>query len=337
MPWYRHLLWPFTMLYGMGVWIRNRLFDLGVLPSTEFDIPIICIGNLETGGTGKSPLVMYTASLLIRSGFSVGVLSRGYGRKSKGFVLVEETMTAENAGDEPLQLKMRFLEVTVAVCESRVEGIEKLLSHNTKLDVVILDDGFQHRWVKPSLSVLVTPSKRPFWKNHLLPVGDLRESSSEIKRANAVVVSGAESVDDKLNCGKPMFYTGTTSNVMVQFSGLKKEAAEVKRVALFSGIANSDRFEKSASEHVEVFEHRRFTDHHMYTKQDISELRKLDSLAATIDALVTTEKDAARLKNSGLLQDLGETPVFYLPIEINFLEDHEHKFDKLIMDHVRKD
>ena len=166
MPWYRHLLWPFAIVYGIFVWLRNRLFDFGVLPSKEFAVPIICVGNLETGGTGKSPLVNYVVQVLANNGRSVAVLSRGYGRLTKGFRLVSVSSLASEVGDEPLQLKRRLPKVNVAVCENRVQGIEKLLASSQKPDVIVMDDGFQHRWVKPSLSILVTPSRNPFWKNY---------------------------------------------------------------------------------------------------------------------------------------------------------------------------
>ncbi|MCB9191938.1 MAG: tetraacyldisaccharide 4'-kinase [Flavobacteriales bacterium] len=332
MPWYRHLLWPFAVLYGLGVWFRNRLFDLGILPSKQFDVPVICVGNLEAGGTGKSPVVLYILQLLSENGLSVAMLSRGYGRKTKGFRLVSETDLVTDVGDEPLQAKLRFPNLTVAVCEDRVKGIEQLLSLESRPDVMVMDDGFQHRWVKPSFSLLVTRGGFPFWKNHLLPVGALREAKTEKNRADALVVIGEDSVEIPFQ-GKS-FQAKIEFSDVIQISGDEMDASELDSVVLISGIANSLRFEQLAKQKLSVLEHVKFSDHHNYTALDLQSLRKkLDSFGATAQAVVTTEKDAARLKNSSLLNELGQTPVFYLPIDISFDANDKQKFDHMILEH----
>lgn len=339
MPWYRHLLWPFAVLYGIGVWIRNRLFDWGIIPSREFDIPIICVGNLEAGGTGKSPVVLYIIKLLSENGFNVAMLSRGYGRSTSGFRLVSDTDSTNEVGDEPLQAKLRFPKVQVAVCESRIEGIERLLSSKNKPDVIVMDDGFQHRYVKAGLNVLVTRSEFPFWKNQLLPVGTLREAKSEQKRAQVLITIGAQKSSPEF--GGAEFWAQSNAHELIQLSGVQSEVCKVKSAILFSGIGNADRFERTLSDQIKILDHIKFGDHHNYSVSDIKMLRKkLDSFGAAVDAVITTEKDAARLRNSNLLEQLNDFPVFYLPIELGFNGEDKEAFDKMILDygkHARKD
>lgn len=333
MPWFRHLLWPFAILYGIGVWMRNRLFDLRILPSNKFDVPVICVGNLEAGGSGKSPLINYITALLSKNSRNVAVLSRGYGRSTKGFLLVNETSKASEVGDEPLQAKLRFSTVTVAVCEDRVEGIRQLLETSPKPELILMDDGFQHRWVKPSLNILVTSSRQPFWKNYLLPVGTLREGKSESKRAEVLVVSGLdETLNLKAIFDGDVFESKTVSEELIQFSGDKLSVSEIQDVVLFSGIANESRFEENVAKNHKAFGHLKFGDHHNYSLSDLSALRKLDSFGTNVNAVITTEKDAARLANSAVLEELKDIPMFYLPINIEFGE-MTTEFDKMILEH----
>lgn len=332
MPWYRHLLWPFAILYGFVVRIRNLLFDSGVLSSKKFDVPIICVGNLEAGGTGKSPLVNYIVQLLSSNNQNVAVLSRGYGRNTTGFRLVDDSSAAVDVGDEPLQAKKRFQDVIVAVCENRVLGIEQLLKMEPKPDAILMDDGFQHRWVKPSLSILVTPSTKPFWSNQLLPVGTLREAKSGSKRADVLVLTGSQGISDVNSFEGEVFYSKTTASELIQFSGNKLSVSEIEDVMLFSGIANAERFEESVAEVYRLAGHLKFSDHHNYNLIDLKPLRKLDSFGAAVNAVVTTEKDAARLANSTILEELKEVPMFYLPIYTDFGE-MTSEFDKMILEH----
>ena len=337
MPWYRHLLWPFAILYGLGVWFRNRLFDYRILPTRKFEVPVICIGNLETGGTGKSPMVNYVVDLLLRSDFKVAVLSRGYGRRTNGFVEVNSDSKSKEVGDEPLQCKRRFPNATVVVCENRVKGIETLLKLPFPPTVILMDDGFQHRWVTPSLSLLVTSASFSFNKNHLLPVGSLRESSAEAKRANAVIYTG---IDNEAQLGTSehgsMFETKTVSGKLVQFHGQNLDSDKINGCLLFSGIANPDRFRISAKEKLNVVGHTVFPDHHHFTVSDLESLRKkLDSFGTSANALVTTEKDAVRLIGSSVLNELEQIPMFYLPIETQFLGNQAERFDKMMLDHAK--
>ena len=182
------ILWPLSVLYGLGVSIRNRLFNLGILKIREFDIPIICVGNITVGGTGKTP---HTESLIneLKNDYRVACLSRGYKRKTSGFVLATENSTANDIGDEPMQIKNKFPEITVAVDADRVRGIKKLMQLPEKPEVIILDDGFQHRYVKADINIMLIDYNRPIYEDHLLPLGRLRESIHAKDRANYVIVT----------------------------------------------------------------------------------------------------------------------------------------------------
>ncbi len=338
MPWYRHFLWPLAILFGMGVAIRNFLFDIGVLQSRQFDVPVICVGNLEVGGTGKSPLVSFLVKMLLNAGKNVAVISRGYGRKTKGFYLVDVDSNAVEMGDEPLQLKLKFSDAAVAVCEDRVVGIGKLLELHPKPDFVIMDDGFQHRWVKPTLSILTTNAQFPFFENFLLPVGTLREPANSRDRADVIVFTNSSQEVDatKYKGTANAFHSSIVGKKLVMLRGDEKghdnEPLSSGSVLLFSGIANAHRFKSEAEKHHDVIGHIVFKDHHSYTVEDVRLLRKkIDSFGAACKAVITTEKDAARLKGSPFLQEFGSIPVYYLPVELEFLSDTEKEFEKLIL------
>lgn len=335
MPWYRHLLWPFALVYAIVVSVRNRLFDSRLLPSKRFGVPLICVGNLEMGGTGKSPLVGHIVRLLLEDGKRVAVVSRGYGRKTSGFRMVGTDSSASDVGDEPLQLKRKYPNAVVAVCENRVEGIERLLKLQPKPEVVVMDDGFQHRWVKPSLSILTTPARLPFGKNRLFPVGTLREPASAAKRAEVVVFTGSnEASKEKLNSAARSFHTGVVPSNPIQFHGEPLALNRADGVLCFSGIANPERFIETVSAVYHVKGQVAFPDHHPYSKADVKDLRqKMDSFGADVKAIITTEKDAARLIDTPLLSGFANAPVFYLPIELRFLDDTQHDFEKLILEH----
>ena len=331
MPWYRHILWPFAIAYGLVVWLRNRLFDFGVLPSKQFEIPIICIGNLETGGTGKSPLVHYTVKTLQDSGLDVVVLSRGYGRSTSGFRLVGTEDVTTDVGDEPLQIKLRYPNTDVVVCENRVEGVKQVLNSSFNVDVIVMDDGFQHRWIKPSVSILATPASFPFWKNALVPVGFLREAKRESKRARALVLTGGKA-ESKVQFDGQVFSSIVVSSDPIQLNAPSVSLTSESSIILLSGIANSERFENSVSERFNTIHHSRFSDHHQFSIKDLQNLREIyNSFGAAVQAIITTEKDAVRLRNSPLLNELDGIPVFYLPIDIEFLGNDKQAFDKMIL------
>lgn len=333
MPWYRHLLWPFALLYGVGVGFRNLLFTFKILPVWKFEVPVICVGSMEMGGTGKSQLVHYIVKLLLENGKNVAVISRGYGRSTSGFRMVEEDSTAKEVGDEPLQVKRRFPNVLVAVCENRVYGIEQLLDFTPEPDFVVMDDGFQHRSIKPKLSILVTKGSFPFVRNFLFPVGTLREPVFGAFRANAVVFTGLTDEEKTSQLIIDEFILSkTVSSDPVHISGAELIDGFPDAAVLFSGIANADRFETTMSSKTNVLAHVKFRDHRNYTLKDIRMLRKkIDSFGASAKAVYTTEKDAVRLINTPLLKEFGDIPVYYIPVELVFMYESKAKFDKLIL------
>lgn len=332
----RHLLWPVAWLYGAAVALRNLMFDIGLLRSTSFDLPVISVGNLEMGGTGKSPLVLHVCQVLLEQGMSVALLSRGYGRSSRGFLVVDEKGTASDLGDEPMQAKLRFPDLTVAVCESRAEGVRRLLSAQNAPEVIVLDDAFQHRWVMPSLSLLITPGAEPFWHNSLFPVGSLREWASGAQRADALVLAGR--CDGIVPFSGPVFRLGAHRSEPQPFINSQEPLKHGDRVLLMSGIARPWRFRESAAQVFQVLEHQAHPDHHRFTKHDIIALRDaFHSFDPPPSAVVITEKDAARLHNGPFIPMLEGMPVFTLRIFLEWEDNDETEFNQLILKHAGAD
>lgn len=335
MRYLRHMLWPIAIIYGAIVAFRNLLFDVGILSSKSFKVPIISIGNLEMGGTGKSPLVLYICKLLLDKGVNVAVLSRGYGRKSSGFLFVDKTNSSTEVGDEPLQVKHRFPGATVAVCERRREGIERLLAMDSPPDVIVLDDAFQHRWVKPSLSILTTPASFPFWKNYLFPVGSLREWTFGAKRANALVLTGSFEEEENVPFDGAVFHCQASIQDIVHFSGKNIDLKKDDVVVLLSGIAHPERFVQSATSHFTILETQLHADHHEFTQEDMKRLLQLfHSFGVLKKAVLITEKDAARLRNSSHLELLKETPVYVAQIGLNWKANDEQRFNQILLHHA---
>lgn len=351
----RALALPFSIIYGIITWVRNKLYDVGIFSSTEFSLPVISVGNLSVGGTGKSPHIEYLIRLL-KGSYSVAALSRGYGRRSGGFLVISEEATTEDAGDEPLQFRKKFGDdVVVAVDSKRVRGIKKLLQMPQPPGVVLLDDAFQHRAVKPSLSILLTDFSNPYHKDSMLPTGTLREFSKGAKRADIIIVTKAPAnlvPIEKRNIIKdlkPRPYQRVYFSYITygDFIPAKKDGSRLPlskefyferdySIVLLTGIANPAPLEEylkaKAKEVISV----KFADHHEYSETDVTKLRKIfDNLAAENKIILTTEKDAMRLQRPGLEELLSTLPLFYIPIEIRFHDKDAEEFDKQILDHVR--
>lgn len=304
---------------------------------------MIGVGNLTTGGTGKTPHIEYLVKLL--SGYeNIAVLSRGYGRKTKGFLYVSETSDAEQSGDEPLQIKVKFPQLTVAVCESRKDGIERILKDNSLISLILLDDAFQHRFVRQSLSVLLVDYNKVFQNDYLLPAGNLREPFSSAKRADVIIISKShEVVSDEIhyqlrkkfasNDKQTLFFSSISyDKVQHVFSGSEISLTKDISCFLVTGIADASLMKKYLEDRTELIKHLEYNDHHIFTNDEIQNIVKIFStIAATNKIIVTTEKDAMRLKQAKELKNL---PVYYLPIEIGFHNGEE--FNRLIKDHVRK-
>jgi tetraacyldisaccharide 4'-kinase len=307
-------LWPFSLIYSSITDIRNLLFDNGIFESKTFDVNVICVGNLSVGGTGKSPMIEYLLNQL-KDKYQIAVLSRGYKRQTKGFIEVLPHHDAENVGDEPLQFKRKFPNLTICVDVDRRNGISTLLKTHSKTEIVLLDDAFQHRKVKADFNILLTTYASPFFKDFVLPMGRLRESRSGAKRANAVIVTKCPDKINSVEKQKIKAQIKVYSNHEVGFSTIQYESELINASGkidfkdfddfyLITGIANPKPLLKYLSDHKKTFEHLVFPDHYNFTEKDINKFKGLSK------PILTTEKDYVRLRNS------LDTNLYYQPISI---------------------
>lgn len=335
--------------------MRNKLYDSHLLFSKQFDIPLIIVGNLSVGGTGKSPHIEYLIRLL-KSNLNVATLSRGYGRETDEFVLANSNSSAEEIGDEPRQFKNKFPDVEVAVDKSRVNGISKLLKDFPQLNLILLDDAFQHRAVKAGLSILLTDYSNLYRDDYLLPTGTLREFKSGAKRANIIIVTKClntitskerELVLYKINClpHQKVYFSFITYGEIIPGrlleNGNIKDSQEYalnkkNSVLLLTGIANPKSIEDYLMDKVHHVVNARFADHHQFTKKDMVVILNLfNTIASENKFLVTTEKDWMRLQNSVYINLLNQIPIFYLPIEVDFSDTDKQTFNNQIIQYVR--
>lgn len=344
-------LWPVSILYSMGVKIRNKLFDWGILHSHLFSLPLICIGNLTVGGTGKTPHTEYLIRLLQKE-FKVATLSRGYKRKTRGFVLASPSSTAREIGDEPYQMARKFPDITVAVDADRREGITLIQQEHPDTEVILLDDAFQHRYVKPGLSILLTDYNRPAYQDLPLPAGRLREPLKGKERADIVIVtkcpanlSGTEQKEIKeklqLRPEQDLFFTTMKYGKLYPlFSDTAKRPLDSlekqEEILLLTGIASPDSLVKTLRTHCEKVCLLAFPDHHAFDRRDLQKLAKMfGQLTKGRRMIVTTEKDAARLTAYKLDESIREH-LYILPIEVEFLNKEETTFNLKIIEYVRK-
>ena len=345
----RLLLFPFSFLYALAVIIRNWAYDQGIFKSRRFKIPIISVGNLAVGGAGKSPMTEYLVSLL-KDEYKLATLSRGYGRRTKGFLTVKTSSLAEDIGDEPLQFKKKFPDITAAVCEDRVEGIKELNQHH---ELIIMDDAFQHRAVKPGLSILLFDYSSLQKFQWFLPTGDLREPLSGRKRADLIVITKAP---DKLSDEERRSLTGKVAPFPRQevfFSSFEyaplqrvsDSKAQLKlsdvnpgtKVLLLTGIANPMPLLAYLKQFTTDISWHQYPDHHHFTRKNIAKLVKEFKAISTSDKLiVTTEKDAQRLGSYHIQELLRPLPVYYLPVKACIQSPGEEQFNDLIREYVRK-
>ena len=328
---------PLSWLYGMVVHIRHKLFDLKILRSEEFDIPVVCIGNLTVGGTGKTPV----AELLIErfsEHYRVGVLSRGYRRKTKGFVLSTPTSSARTIGDEPRQMKLKYPSVPVAVCEKRAEGIRLLRKAHPEIELIILDDAFQHRYVEPWVNILLMDYNNPVYRDRLLPWGRLRDTRNQIHRANFVLVTKCPDDLNPLDMRIVINSLGLFPYQSLYFTRMRQgeitplfadravgKVREGDPVIAMSGIANPVPLLENLRKRFDVVAELTFDDHHTYR---LSDMRRLEALfAAYPDAVVlTTEKDAVKLTNRKKVPEAVQQRLYYVPIHVSFVADSESEF-----------
>jgi tetraacyldisaccharide 4'-kinase len=332
---FRKILFPFAILYGFITGIRNFLFDKGILKSYSFQLPVIVVGNLSVGGTGKTPQIEYLIRLLSER-FSLATLSRGYKRKSEGFILANTNATAATLGDEPFQFFQKFPSIQVAVDADRKNGIEKLLAQDKKPEVILVDDAFQHRKVKAGFYILLTAYDDVFVEDYILPTGNLRESRSGAQRANIIVVtkcpetlSGIEQIQIKQSIkaysNATIFFSVIAYDTSVHSKNSSISVAEIKQsdAVLLAGIAKPDSFFDYLKNEQSVC--LTYPDHHHFTESDILHIQQ----QAGEKKIVTTEKDYVRLKDSDLKDQL-----FYLPIRTSFINDSD-QFDTAILDYLK--
>ena len=347
----RLLLFPVALLYGVLIFFRNLLFDLGILPVKEFETGVIVIGNLSVGGTGKSPMTEYLIRLL-KDKFLIATLSRGYRRHTTGFLLADKNSTSHMIGDEPLQFKKKFPELIVAVDENRKDGIKKLLSQFPELKIILLDDAFQHRSVKPGLSILLTDYTKMFYDDFLLPVGSLREWPTGKKRADIIIATKCPAnlspvekrIVQKKVAPDPhqqvlfshiQYGTPVPVFTSVLSSPLSGERGTWGEVVLLTGISNPKPLEDYLKDKAEKIIPMHYPDHHEYTIVEANKvIETFNSIASPNKIIITTEKDAMRLDKPGLVEILHTLPIYYIPIEVTFDEKEKTDFDKLINDYV---
>ena len=338
------LLLPAALLYGIGVRLRNLAYDRGWLASQSFNLPLICVGNLSVGGTGKSPMTEHIIALL-KGNTRVAALSRGYGRRTKGYLLAGPETTALEIGDEPMLIHRKHPDVPVAVGESRVDAIAQLLFDRPDTRAVVLDDAFQHRSVKPGLSVLLTEKAKLYTRDLFLPTGDLRDQRSSARRADIVVVTKCPAGMDlaeaqaigtelALDASQELFFTtieyGTPYHL---FTGAERRLDRRTAVLLFTGIANPAPLKAHLEKVARVCDEMRFGDHHLYDIDDVASiLGRYDSLGTEGGIVLTTEKDAVRLAR--FEAELREKPVYAMPIRIRFLFDGESRFNRRMVNFI---
>lgn len=353
----RYFLFPFSLIYGFIILIRNKFYDWGIFKSTSFDLPVICIGNLVVGGAGKTPTTEYLVKLL--SAYKVAILSRGYGRQTKGLILADETATVTSIGDEPMQYYRKFPQVTVVVCEDRVKGINFLKDNH---EVIILDDAYQHRAVKAGFNLLLFDFNQALKRQFLLPTGNLREPLANYNRAQAVLITKSPTrvnmvdqieirrkidldIDKRISFSsiaygqltpvfahvrKEDFYE---NGEILELGSLAQSPAPV--VFLLTGIANPKPLIDYLKPIFTSINHFEYPDHHSFNENDIRKLiEAFQAHPAKEKIIITTEKDSQRLLTDNLKDLLLNLPIFYLPIEIALAPKDKVIFDQNILNYV---
>ena len=346
-PTMRILLLPISLLYHIVLIIRHKLYDWRILKSLRFEYPTIGVGNLNLGGTGKTPTVEYLINIL-RPHYRVATLSRGYGRKTKGFQRADHQSTYETVGDEPLQYFNKFPDIQVVVDEDRLNGMRKLIRSKNTPDVYLLDDAFQHRRIKVGLNLLLTEYQHLYCDDFLFPAGTLRDVKSAAQRAQIIIVSKSPKTLDENEKQRIIKKLKPKSHQKVFFSYLEyqplqplNEAAKqistenVDFVLAFCGIANPKPFIEELRKNYKTIDFLHFADHHAYSKDDVKTIMDhFENLGGGKKIIVTTEKDAARLTNSPYLCQFETAPLLALPIVVRFHE--EEKFNEEILNYVRQ-
>ena len=337
---FRYILFPFSIVWGFIIWLRNKLYDKKILRSASFNFPVICVGNLAVGGTGKTPMTEYLIKMLADK-YKTATLSRGYKRKTKGFLIAGENTTAADIGDEPMQIYKKFPLITVAVCEDRVIGIPQLLYARPETQVLILDDAFQHRAVKAGLSVLLTDYNNLYSGDYMLPAGNLRDVRASSKRADVIVVTkckpdlspaGKQIIIKELQPlpSQKIFFTKSIYGSPYHIFTKEKRAFDIKdHVLLVCGIANPNELKTTVDAHTKSCEMLSFNDHHTFTANDITVIKDHFVKVETSQKIIlTTEKDAVKLLK--FQSEMNALPFYVFPMSHQFMFDEESDFAMLI-------
>jgi tetraacyldisaccharide 4'-kinase len=350
----RCIVLPLAIVYGLVLAVRNKLFDWKILSSTQFDFPIISVGNLSMGGTGKTPQIEYLIRLL-QAEFELATLSRGYGRKTTGFLLANDKSLATDIGDEPLQLAQKYPSVHVAVDEKRVRGVQLLRKRIPSIQAILLDDAFQHRSIKPGLSILLTDFNALYTDDFIVPTGRLREFTAGAKRANIIIVTKCPNLPFNIERQEIITRLKPLAHQHVYFSSIrygefaplsekqhtilsKKQCFDDNyTILLLSGIANIEPLQHYLAHKAQHVKTMTFGDHHNFTAKELKVVEaEFTAIPSAKKIIVTTEKDAMRLKTSNLSNSLNQLPVFYIPIEVRFSNDDKQLLNAQILNYVRK-
>jgi tetraacyldisaccharide 4'-kinase len=347
-------LYPASLLYGLITSIRNFLYDTGILHSVEFPFPVICVGNITVGGTGKTPHTEYLAELL-RENYKIATLSRGYKRKTSNFRIATSSALVSEIGDEPIQIFRNFPDVLVTVDKNRVHGVKRILQEYPETEVIILDDGFQHRRITPGFSILISDFERLFVRDHMMPYGNLRESKGNKRRADMILITKCpENISpiqrrlivkeiDK-SPYQNLYFTTLRYKPPVSVFNLPHDApsSELSECAdcgivLITGIAKPEPLKEYLQKSYREIIHLSFPDHHNFSEKDLVSMSSAyNNLKSTTRYLFTTEKDAVRMREFANIAEPIKSAFFYIPVGIYFLNEDKDEFDNLIIDYVRK-
>ena len=350
----KFLLFPFTLIYASILSIRNLMFDWGLLKSTSFDLPIISVGNISVGGTGKTPHTEYLINLL-QAKYKLASLSRGYKRKSEGFLLADENSNSLDLGDEPMQMNRKFPDLSVAVDADRVNGVQQLLANEKglNLDCILLDDAYQHRYIKPGLSILLIDYNRPISHDFVMPMGRLRETTAGKKRADIIIMSKcptdlsqfeAEKLKKSINplAHQELYFTtldyAPIEHVFISsddFIDLNDSNSESLGILLVTGIANPKPLREYLNTFCSELNELQFPDHYTFKDKDIKQIEKaFNALKFDNKLIITTEKDAIRFLDMNIKSEIIKKNMAYIPLQIKFLHKTKNQFDKQIHNFV---
>ncbi|MEO7960630.1 MAG: tetraacyldisaccharide 4'-kinase, partial [Ginsengibacter sp.] len=333
---FRYILFPLSVVWGFIIWLRNRLYDKKIIKSATFNFPVICVGNLAVGGTGKTPMTEYLIRLLEKK-YQLATLSRGYKRKTKGFAIAEANSTPIDIGDEPMQLHKKFPEVTVAVAEERVVGIPQLLHAKPNIEVIILDDAFQHREINAGINILLTDFHNLYTRDFILPAGDLRDVKSSGQRADIIIVTKCpghlseeerKSVIDEIDPAEHQKVYFTKISYDSPYHLFTKEMRFLEPqtdILLVCGIANPKPLQEALTTYATSYEVVHFKDHHIFAIDDLQEIKnRFSQINSENKIILTTEKDGVRLAKYAT--ELSQLPIYIIPMRHVFLFGEEFQF-----------